>query len=133
MTGVAGWSAELLAVAIADITSTLLGPSVFGQLRALSAASYDMVDGMAVRAPLAETPRHPARRVYGAVRAAMIALKDGPGQGLTAPEPSTPLRPIPDGDRTRDYSIARKREGIDADQCVSGADPLGRGACRGHG
>lgn len=41
MTGVAGWSAELLAVAIADISSTLLGPSVFGQLRELSAVSYD--------------------------------------------------------------------------------------------
>ena len=46
-TDTAGWAAELVAVAIAEITSTLLGPSVFGQLRELSAVSYDLVDGAA--------------------------------------------------------------------------------------
>ena len=51
MTSVSGWSAELLAVAIADVTGSLLGPSVFARLRALSAVSYDMVDGHAVKAP----------------------------------------------------------------------------------
>jgi hypothetical protein len=51
MTSVATWTAELLAVAIQDVTSTLLGPSVFSQLRELSAVSYDPVDGAAVKAP----------------------------------------------------------------------------------
>ncbi len=51
MTSVSGWSAELLAVAIADVTGSLLGPSVFARLRALSAVSYDMVDGHAIKAP----------------------------------------------------------------------------------
>ncbi len=51
MTSVSGWSAELLAVAIADVTGSLLGPSVFARLRALSAVSYDMVDGATVRTP----------------------------------------------------------------------------------
>ena len=51
MTGVVGWAAELTATVIADITGSLLGPSVFSQLRALSAASYDMIDGAAVKAP----------------------------------------------------------------------------------
>ena len=45
-----------------------------------------------------------------------------PVVGLTAPEPSTLLRPCHGCDRTQDYSIGRKREKIDADQCVSGAD-----------
>ncbi|MBR1296649.1 phage major capsid protein [Bradyrhizobium sp. AUGA SZCCT0042] len=50
-TDTAGWSAELLATAVEDVSSTLLGPSVFGQLRELSAVSYDLVDGAAVKSP----------------------------------------------------------------------------------
>jgi hypothetical protein len=49
MTGVAGWAAELTSTVIADVSSTLLGPSVFG--RELNAASYDLIDGAAVKAP----------------------------------------------------------------------------------
>lgn len=50
-TDTAGWAAELLATVIADINSSLLGPSVFSQLRELSGVSYDMVDGHMVKAP----------------------------------------------------------------------------------
>jgi hypothetical protein len=50
MTGVADWAAPLVATAIMDISTTLLGQSVFGQLRALSPVSYDLVDGAAIKA-----------------------------------------------------------------------------------
>ena len=36
---------------IADVTGSLLGPSVFGQLREASSVSYDLVDGAAVKSP----------------------------------------------------------------------------------
>ena len=49
MTGVVGWAAELTESVIADVAGTLLGPSVFGQLREMSAASYSLVDGAAVK------------------------------------------------------------------------------------
>ena len=51
-TDTAGWAAELVATVIEDVSSTLLGASAFAQLRALSGASYDLVDGAAVRAPM---------------------------------------------------------------------------------
>ena len=51
-TTVAGWAAELVGTVIEDITGSLLGASAFAQLRALSGASYDLVDGAAVRAPM---------------------------------------------------------------------------------
>ncbi|MBR1237873.1 phage major capsid protein [Bradyrhizobium sp. AUGA SZCCT0182] len=50
-TDTAGWAAELVATVVEDVSGTLLGPSVFGQLRELSAVSYDLVDGAAVKSP----------------------------------------------------------------------------------
>ena len=43
------------------------------------------------------------------------------------------MRPVPrDGDRTRNHAIEWKREAIDADQSVSGADPLDREVGKGR-
>jgi hypothetical protein len=56
-TDTAGWAAELVAIAIADVTSSLLGPSVFGQLRALSAVSYDPFAGAAIKVPTHQSSR----------------------------------------------------------------------------
>ena len=50
-TSVAGWAAELVGTAVADLTSNVLPASVLSQLRGLSGASYVFVNGAIVRAP----------------------------------------------------------------------------------
>ena len=50
-TDTATWAAELVGTVIADVSSTLLGARVFSQLRAASAASYDMMPGHVLKVP----------------------------------------------------------------------------------